>query len=133
MAKRVALALGSGGARGYAHIGVINELRSRGYEVVGVAGSSMGALVGGLFAAGSLQEFTEWSTTLTQRAVLRLLDPSITAATEGGLFLPIARVLDGQLSFVCRNDPVPTQGTVIGLAAPSVQKDLDQAVEAAGD
>lgn len=46
MAKRVALALGSGGARGYAHIGVINELRSRGYEVVGIAGSSMGALVG---------------------------------------------------------------------------------------
>lgn len=77
---RVALALGSGGARGYAHIGVINELRSRGYEVVGVAGSSMGALVGGLHAAGSLDQFEEWAKTLTQRAVLRLLDPSITAA-----------------------------------------------------
>lgn len=77
---RVALALGSGGARGYAHIGVINELRSRGYEVVGVAGSSMGALVGGLHAAGSLDEFADWAKTLTQRAVLRLLDPSITAA-----------------------------------------------------
>jgi NTE family protein len=78
--KRVALALGSGGARGYAHIGVINELHSRGYEVVGVAGSSMGALVGGLHAAGSLDQFEEWAKTLTQRAVLRLLDPSITAA-----------------------------------------------------
>jgi len=78
--KRVALALGSGGARGYAHIGVINELRSRGYEVVGVSGSSMGALVGGLQAAGKLDEFAEWAQTLTQRAVLRLLDPSITAA-----------------------------------------------------
>jgi len=77
---RVALALGSGGARGYAHIGVINELRDRGYEVVGVAGSSMGALVGGLHAAGSLDEFADWAKTLTQRAVLRLLDPSITAA-----------------------------------------------------
>lgn len=54
--KRVALALGSGGARGYAHIGVINELRDRGYEVVGLAGSSMGALVGGLHAAGALGE-----------------------------------------------------------------------------
>ena len=64
MAKRVALALGSGGARGYAHIGVINELRSRGYEVVGIAGSSMGALVGGLCAAGHLEEFTEWAGTL---------------------------------------------------------------------
>ncbi|WP_445166714.1 patatin-like phospholipase family protein [Mycolicibacterium sp. Dal123E01] len=78
--RRVALALGSGGARGYAHIGVINELLARGYEIVGVAGSSMGALVGGLHAAGSLDEFSDWAQTLTQRAVLRLLDPSITAA-----------------------------------------------------
>jgi NTE family protein len=78
--QRVALALGSGGARGYAHIGVINELRGRGYQIVGVSGSSMGALVGGLHAAGSLDEFADWAKTLTQRAVLRLLDPSITAA-----------------------------------------------------
>lgn len=77
--QRVALALGSGGARGYAHIGVIKELRSRGYEVVGVAGSSMGALVGGMHAAECLDEFADWARTLTQRAVLRLLDPSITA------------------------------------------------------
>jgi NTE family protein len=46
--NRVALALGSGGARGYAHIGVTDELRHRGYDIVGIAGSSMGALVGGL-------------------------------------------------------------------------------------
>jgi NTE family protein len=77
---RIALALGSGGARGYAHIGVINELRERGYQIVGIAGSSMGALVGGLEAAGKLDEFTDWATSLTQRAVLRLLDPSLTAA-----------------------------------------------------
>ena len=77
---RVALALGSGGARGYAHIGVINELRDRGHDVVGVAGSSMGALVGGLHAAGKLDEYTAWASSLTQRAVLRLLDPSLTAA-----------------------------------------------------
>jgi len=78
--KRVALALGSGGARGYAHIGVINELHERGYEIVGIAGSSMGALVGGLEAADKLDEFTDWAKALTQRAVLRLLDPAITAA-----------------------------------------------------
>lgn len=77
---RVALVLGSGGARGYAHIGVINELQSRGHEIVGVSGSSMGALVGGLHAAGKLDEFADWASTLTQRAVLRLLDPSISAA-----------------------------------------------------
>src|SRR5690348_7743586 len=78
--KRVALALGSGGARGYAHIGVIDELRDRGYDIVGIAGSSMGALVGGLQAAGKLDEFSDWAKSLTQRSVLRLLDPSIAAA-----------------------------------------------------
>lgn len=77
---RVALSLGSGGARGYAHIGVINELRDRGHEIVGVAGSSMGALVGGLEAAGKLDEYAAWASSLTQRAVLRLLDPSLTSA-----------------------------------------------------
>ncbi len=88
--KRVALALGSGGARGYAHIGVITELRERGYEIVGIAGSSMGALVGGLQAAGRLDEFAGWAMALTQRAVLRLLDPSITAAGV----LRAAKILD---------------------------------------
>lgn len=77
---RVALALGSGSARGYAHIGVINELCERGYQIVGVAGSSMGALVGALQAAGRLDDFTDWAKTLTQRTMLRLLDPSISAA-----------------------------------------------------
>lgn len=77
---RVALALGSGGARGYAHIGVIQTLQERGYDIVGIAGSSMGALVGGVQAAGRLEELAEWATSLTQRTILRLLDPSLTAA-----------------------------------------------------
>lgn len=76
----MALALGSGGARGYAHIGVIEALRARGYEVAGIAGSSMGALVGGLEAAGCLDEFADWAKSLTQRTILRLLDFSISAA-----------------------------------------------------
>ncbi|WP_448003626.1 patatin-like phospholipase family protein [Agromyces bauzanensis] len=76
---RVALALGSGGARGYAHIGVIQVLEERGYEIVSVAGSSMGAAVGGLYAAGVLPEYTDWVRTLTQRDVLRLLDPKLKA------------------------------------------------------
>lgn len=50
---------------------------------------------------------------------------SIAAATEANLFVPVARVLDGQLAFICRNDPVPAQGAVVGLAAPSIQKELD--------
>ncbi|HME48205.1 patatin-like phospholipase family protein [Mycobacterium sp.] len=88
--KRVALALGSGGARGYAHIGVIHELRDRGYDIVGIAGSSMGALVGGLHAAGGLDEFAEWAKTLSQSAVLRLLDP----AWRGAGFFRAEKILD---------------------------------------
>ena len=73
----VALALGSGGARGYAHIGAIQELEARGYEITSIAGTSMGAMVGGLYATGNLEEFAEWVTKLSQRDVIRLLDPSI--------------------------------------------------------
>ena len=134
MATRVALALGSGGARGYAHIGVINELRSRGYEVVGVAGSSMGALVGGLFAAGSLDEFTEWAQTLTQRTVLRLLDPSITAAGvfRAGKFLDAVRDILGEVTI--ESLPIPyTAVTTDLIAGKSVwlqRGPVDQAIRA---
>ena len=76
---RVALALGSGGARGYAHIGVIQVLEERGHEIVSVAGSSMGAVVGGLYAAGALDEYTAWVRTLRQRDVVRLLDLKLSA------------------------------------------------------
>lgn len=77
---RVALALGSGGARGYAHIGVIQALQRRGFEIVGISGSSMGAVIGGLQAAERLDEFADWAQSLTQRTILRLLDPSISAS-----------------------------------------------------
>ena len=77
--RRVALALGSGGARGYAHIGVIQALEERGFGIVGVAGASMGALVGGVWAAGKLEEFSDWALGLTRAAVLRLLDVSFRA------------------------------------------------------
>jgi NTE family protein len=70
----VSLVLGSGGARGYAHIGVIEVLEARGYEINCIAGSSMGALVGGLYAAGVLEEYTEWVMGLSRLQILRLLD-----------------------------------------------------------
>lgn len=117
MATRVALALGSGGARGYAHIGVINELLSRGYEVVGITGSSMGALVGGVYAAGSLDEFTEWAQTLTQRAMLRLLDPSISAAgvLRAGKILDAVRDMLGDATI--ENLPIPYTAVATDLIA----------------
>jgi NTE family protein len=72
--KRVALVLGSGGARGYAHIGVIEALEARGYEIVGISGCSMGALVGGLYAAGKLKAYREWVTGLDYFDLFRLVD-----------------------------------------------------------
>ena len=75
-APTVSLALGGGGARGYAHIGVIQVLLERGYEIVAVSGSSMGALVGGMHAAGTLPAFTAWALTLSRPQVMRLLRPS---------------------------------------------------------
>ena len=76
MSKKVALVLGSGGARGYAHIGVIEELQTRGYEIGCIAGCSIGAVVGGIFAAGKLREYREWTESLDYLDVLRLLDVS---------------------------------------------------------
>jgi len=75
----VSLVLGSGGARGYAHIGVIDELERRGYSIVSIAGSSMGALVGGLYAADCLQPFRAWAVAQRSVDVLRMLDLSFDA------------------------------------------------------
>jgi NTE family protein len=76
MSKRIALVLGSGGARGYAHIGVIEELEARGYEIACIAGCSMGAVVGGIYAAGKLNEYRDWTQSLDYLDVLRLRDVS---------------------------------------------------------
>jgi len=72
--KQISLVLGSGGARGYAHIGVIEELEARGYEIVCISGSSMGALIGGLHACGKLREYKEWVLGLDALDVAALLD-----------------------------------------------------------
>ncbi|MDX1366111.1 patatin-like phospholipase family protein [Pseudomonas sp.] len=76
MTQRVALVLGSGGARGYAHIGVIEELEARGYNIACIAGCSMGAVIGGIYAAGKLKEYRDWTQSLDYLDVLRLLDVS---------------------------------------------------------
>lgn len=70
----VALALGSGGAKGLAHIGVIEELEAQGYRIAAIAGSSMGALVGGIHAAGKLDVYRDWVSALAKFDVLRLVD-----------------------------------------------------------
>jgi len=77
MKKNVALVLSSGGSRGCAHIGAINMLEKNGYKITSVAGTSMGALVGGIYATGQLQQFEEWISSLDILEVLRLIDFSI--------------------------------------------------------
>ncbi len=72
--RNIALVLGSGGARGLAHIGVIEALVSEGFTIQAVVGCSMGALVGGVYAAGRLQEYKDWTSSLEKSGVLRLLD-----------------------------------------------------------
>lgn len=73
---KVSLVLGSGGARGYAHIGVIEEIKRRGHEIVAISGTSMGSVIGGLEAAGKLDDFADWATSLTHLDVFRLYDPA---------------------------------------------------------
>ncbi|HET7778043.1 MAG TPA: patatin-like phospholipase family protein [Rudaea sp.] len=86
----VSLVLGSGGARGYAHIGVIEELVAQGFDIRSVAGSSMGALVGGVYAAGQLDAFRDWVKPLQRFDVLRLLDWTI----SGGGLIKGDRIID---------------------------------------
>jgi len=75
--KDVALVLSSGGARGLAHIGAIEELEAQGYRITSIAGCSMGALIGGVYAAGKLSEFREWMKTIDKKKMLELTDFSL--------------------------------------------------------
>ncbi len=77
--KTVSLVLGSGGARGYAHIGVIKELIKNGYEIKSISGSSIGALVGGLYAAGKLDEYEKWVANFDILDILKLVDFSFSS------------------------------------------------------
>ena len=77
MTKDVALVLSSGGARGLAHIGAIEELEAQGYRITSIAGCSMGALIGGVYAAGKLEEFREWMKTIDRKKMLGLTDFSL--------------------------------------------------------
>ncbi len=72
--KAIALVLGAGGARGLAHIGVIEVLNRRGYRIAAIGGSSMGALIGGVYAAGRLDAYRDWACALERGDVIRLLD-----------------------------------------------------------
>ena len=81
--QTVSLVLGSGGARGLAHIGVIKWLEENDYEVKSIAGCSIGAMIGGVYAAGKLDELEEWMCSITKMDMANLLDISW---GNGGIF-----------------------------------------------
>ncbi|NOI66048.1 patatin-like phospholipase family protein [Vibrio sp. 99-8-1] len=76
MGQTVSLVLGSGGARGLAHIGVIQWLEENGYQIKSISGCSAGALIGGIYAVGKLDEFTHWMSAIDKISMARLLDIS---------------------------------------------------------
>ena len=80
--KNVALVLGSGGARGLAHIGAIEALEERGYTITSIAGCSMGAIIAGMYAAGQLQEAKEWFLRVDKQLILRMMDINLLSSNS---------------------------------------------------
>jgi NTE family protein len=103
----VSLVLGSGGARGLAHIGVIDWLTENGYEIRSIAGSSMGAMIGGIYAAGKLDVYTRWVLALQRLDVIRLLDLSFgsTGLFKGERVIGVLKELIGDRNI--EDLPVP--------------------------
>lgn len=108
--KNVALVLSSGGARGVAHIGVIEALEELGYNIHMIAGCSMGAVVGGIYAAGKLPEFKEWLCNLDKVDLFKLFD--FTLSSQGFVkgekvfkelrnFIEDCNIEDLKIPFVC--------------------------------
>ncbi len=96
--KKVQLVLGSGGARGLAHIGVIDMLLQDGYEIVSVAGCSMGAVVGGVYCSGFLPQYKEWLLKQTKTDVYRLFDIafSTTGLVKGERIFAVLKQMTGE-------------------------------------
>lgn len=107
----VSLVLGGGGARGLAHIGVIQWLTENGYIIRSIAGASMGALVGGIYAAGKLDIYSEWVLALERRGVMWLLDPSFrrTGLFKGERIMVVLRKLIGD----CAIEDLPISFTAV--------------------
>ena len=115
--KNVALALSSGGARGLAHIGAIEELEAQGYHISSIAGCSMGALIGGVYAAGKLNEFREWMKTINRKKMLGLIDFSLSL----NHLVKGTRIIEAIMEFVpdvnIENLPIPYCAVATDLKA----------------
>jgi NTE family protein len=98
--RSVSLVLGSGGARGLAHIGVIRWLEEEGYRIDAIAGCSIGALIGGLHAAGKLAAYEHWLVKQSRRGLLRLVDVTLprTGLIAGDKVAELLRDLIGDVA-----------------------------------
>jgi NTE family protein len=114
MSKRsttVSLVLGGGGARGLAHIGVIRWLNENGYSIHSVSGSSIGALIGGIYATRKLEVYEAWVSVLERSHVLRLLDPTFgrPGLFKGERIMGVLRDLIGD----CAIEELPIRFTAV--------------------
>ena len=109
--KSVALVLGSGGARGLAHIGAIEALEERGYHITSVAGCSMGSIIAGMFCAGKLEQAKQWFLSVDRQRILQLTDFSIT----GNSLVKGRKVIQALQEIVpeCRIESLPVPLTLV--------------------
>ncbi|CDU04258.1 Conserved hypothetical protein [Vibrio coralliirubri] len=116
MAKTISLVLGSGGARGLVHVGVIRWLIEHGYQIKSISGCSIGALIGGVYAAGKLDEFEEWVTSIDQGDMAMLLDFSWQSSGifKGDKIIDTLRGLIGEISI--EELPIPYTAVAANVA-----------------
>ncbi|OEF02926.1 serine protease [Vibrio crassostreae 9ZC13] len=116
MAKTISLVLGSGGARGLVHVGVIRRLIEHGYQIKSISGCSIGALIGGVYAAGKLDEFEEWVTSIDQGDMAMLLDFSWQSSGmfKGDKIIDTLRGLIGEISI--EDLPIPYTAVAANVA-----------------
>lgn len=136
MNKNVALVLSGGGARGIAHIGVIEVLEENGFNISSVSGTSMGALVGAVYALGKLPEFKEWLLNIDKLEILKLVD--FTFGTQGFIkgdkifkelkrFIPDTKIENLKVSYSAiatdimnKREVVFTQGPIFDAVRASI-------------
>ncbi|MEZ8255606.1 patatin-like phospholipase family protein [Vibrio splendidus] len=116
MAKTVSLVLGSGGARGLVHVGIIRWLIEHGYQIKSISGCSIGALIGGVYAAGKLDEFEEWVTSIDQSDMAMMLDFSWQSSGifKGDKIIDTLRGLIGEISI--EDLPIPYTAVAANVA-----------------
>ena len=116
MAKTVSLVLGSGGARGLVHVGIIRWLIEHGYQIKSISGCSIGALIGGVYAAGKLDEFEKWVTSIDQSDMAMMLDFSWQSSGifKGDKIIDTLRGLIGEISI--EDLPIPYTAVAANVA-----------------